>query len=40
MGDRERKYGLTELTSRLGDAHSGSSVRPSIEAWYVRRKVF
>jgi hypothetical protein len=38
MGDRERKMGLNELMSRLGDAHPGSIARPPLEAEYERRK--
>lgn len=40
MGERERKFSLTELMSRLGDAHPGSTGRPPLEAEYERRKFF
>ncbi len=38
MGERERKFSLTELMSWLGDAHPGSVGRPPLEAEYERRK--
>jgi hypothetical protein len=38
MGDQERKMGLNDLMSRLGNADHGSIARPPLEAEYERRK--
>ncbi len=38
MGEKERKMGLNNLMSLLGDAQPGSAIRPSLEAEYERRK--